>query len=280
MHKFLLAVILFTSGCNPDSHHVIADLPDTLHEVSGTEVAPKSKLIWMINDGGNASKIYGLNRKGHIKSALKINAKNKDWEDLTSDKAGNIYIGDFGNNTNKRKNLRILKINANSLKGSKNVDVEHISFKYPNQKKFPPKKKNMYFDCEAFFHFNDSLYIFTKSRVKHHYGTTHLYKIPARKGDHIAELIGTFDSCKDMSCWVTSADISSSGKRVALLTQKSFFIFTNFTSDHFLDGTFKQYDFKGGSQKESICFKDENTVYITDERAHGDGGNLYAYKLE
>ncbi|WP_303277552.1 hypothetical protein [Flavivirga aquimarina] len=273
-------MILLTASCNRDGAQVIADLPKILHEVSGTETTPKSNLIWMLNDSGNASKIYGLNRKGTIIKELKIDAKNNDWEDLTSDKAGHLYIGDFGNNTNNRKNLSILKVSANALKGSGKIDIERISFTYSNQKKFPPKKKKLHFDCEAFFHYNDSLYLFTKSRVKNDFGKTHLYKIPAKKGNHVAELVSTFSSCNDLHCWVTSADISASGKQVVLLTQKSFFVFTNFTSDNFFNGTFKQYDFKYESQKESICFKDKNTVYITDEKAHGEGGNLYEFKLK
>ncbi len=280
MNKFLLSAILLTASCNPESKNVIADLPKALHEVSGTDTAPNSDLIWILNDGGNASKIYGLNRKGTIKKELKIDAKNHDWEDLTADKIGNLYIGDFGNNANKRKNLTILKVHANTLKSSDKIKIERISFKYSNQKKFPPKKKKLYFDCEAFFHYNDSLYLFTKSRVKNDFGKTHLYKIPAIKGNHIAQLVSTFSSCDDLHCWVTSADISDDGKQMVLLTQKSFLVFSNFTSDDFFNGTFKQYDFKNESQKESICFKDKNTVYITDEKAHGEGGNLYEFKLE
>lgn len=33
------------------------------------------------------------------------------------------------------------------------------------------------------------------------------------------------------------------------------------------------------SQKESITFKDNNTLLISDEKAHGTGGNLYELKL-
>ncbi|NMH87261.1 hypothetical protein HHX25_07075 [Flavivirga sp. Y03] len=259
---------------------MIANLPKTLDEVSGIETVPNSDLLWMLNDGGNVSKIYGLNKKGTIKKELKINAKNHDWEDLASDKKGNLYIGDFGNNENKRKNLAILKVSTETLKNSKKAKVERISFKYSNQKKFPPKKKKLHFDCEAFFHYNDSLYLFTKSRVKNNFGKTYLYKIPAKKGNHVAQLVSTFSSCDDVHCWVTSADISNDGKQMVLLTQKSFLVFTDFKSDDFFSGKLRTYNFKNISQKESICFKDNNTVYITDERAHGEGGNLYEFKLK
>ena len=271
---------MIISSCDTGNLTVIADLPKTLNEVSGTETTSNTDLIWMLNDGGNKARIYGVNKKGNIKKELKIKAKNNDWEDLTSDKNGNLYIGDFGNNLNKRKNLAILKVSRDALNSSDKLNIERISFRYPNQIKFPPKKKSMHFDCEAFFHYNDSLYLFTKSRVKNDFGKTYLYKIPVKSGNYIAKYISSFNSCNDLECWITSADISNDGKSVAILSPKSAFIFTNFTGDDFFSGTVKQYDFSLGSQKEGVCFKDNQTLYITDEKAHGEGGNLYEFKLE
>ena len=280
MIKFLLLLILVITSCNTDILKIKTDLPKVLNEVSGTETIVNSDLIWMLNDSGNKAKIYALNEKGTILKELKINAKNNDWEDLTSDEKGNLYIGDFGNNTNERSNLAILKINNNALKKSDKIDVERISFRYPNQTKFPPKKKNMYFDCEAFFYLNDSLFLFTKSRVKNDFGKTNLYKIPAKQGNHVAEYVSSFNSCHDLSCRITSADISDDGKSIVLLSSKAVFIFTNFTANNFFTGTFKQYDFKFETQKEGVCFKDTQTLYITDEKANGEGGNLYEFKLD
>ena len=227
MNKLLISFFLIASSCDTGNLTIITDVPKALNEVSGTETIPNSDLIWMLNDGGNKVKIYALNKKGKIKTELKIKAKNNDWEDLASDEKGNLYIGDFGNNLNKRKNLAILKVKNKDLNSGNKIEIERISFRYPNQVKFPPKKKSMYFDCEAFFHYNDSLYLFTKSRVKNDFGKTHLYKIPAKKGNHTAEFISSFSSCTDLLCWVTSADISLDGKQVALLTQKSVLVLMN-----------------------------------------------------
>ena len=267
-------------SCNTGNLEVLANLPSTMKEVSGTETVINSALIWMLNDGGNKSKIYGLNPDGKIIETLKIDAKNNDWEDLTSDNEGNLYIGDFGNNLSKRKNLAILKVAAKDLKSDSLVKVERISFKYPNQKKYPPKKKQLHFDCEAFFFYNDSLYLFTKSRVKNNFGKTNLYKIPAKRGEHEAIYVDTFNTCDDLECWVTSADISADGKKVVLLNHKSVWIFSEFESDNFLSGTAEEYPFDHKSQKESVCFINSNTVYITDEKAHGAGGNLYKFEIK
>ena len=279
MNKSLIALFLIITNCQTGKLKVIADLPIVLKEISGTEIAYNSDLIWTLNDGGNKSRLYGLSNDGTIMKELKIDAKNNDWEDLTSDKQGNLYIGDFGNNLNKRKNLTILKVSSDSLNNSKKVNIQRISFRYSNQEKFPPKKKKLHFDCEAFFYFNDSLYLFTKNRVKGDFGKTFLYKIPAKQGNHVAERVSSFNTCPELECWITSADISDDGKKVVLLSPKSVWLFTDFKKDNFFSGTATEIYLNYTSQKESICFKDENTLYITDEKAHGSGGNLYSLSI-
>jgi hypothetical protein len=280
MNKLIIFLFAITAGCQNGNIKLTAELPKELNEVSGIETTAQSDYIWMLNDSGNSSKLYGVSAKGNIKEEVKIDAKNHDWEDLTSDKSGNLYIGDFGNNDNKRKNLSILKVKEKDLNNKGKIDVERISFSYPNQEKFPPKKKNLYFDCEAFFYFNGNFYLFTKSRVTGNFGKTSLYKIPAQKGNHVAELIDTFDTGNGIDSWVTSADISDNGKTVVILTPKSSWVFTNFEDDNFFTGNTQEIIFSGRiSQKESICFKDSNTFYITDEKAHGSDGNLYKLNL-
>jgi hypothetical protein len=274
----LLSIFLFISCQNFGQLKVLTDLPKSLKEVSGTEIVAKSDLIWMINDGGNKPELYGLNEKGKIIKEFYIKAKNHDWEDLASDEKGNIYIGDFGNNQNRRKNLSIIIVEQNEL-DEKNAEVDEIEFEYPNQYKFPPKKKDLYFDTEGFFYFKKSLYIFTKSRVKGNYGKTTMYKIPAKKGKYVAEIVGDFENCKDLECWITSADISEDGKKVVLLSQKNILIFTDFKDDKFLSGKVQKIELKHRSQKEGVTFKNNKTLLITDEKAHGEGGNLYELKI-
>ncbi|TMM30085.1 hypothetical protein FDT66_09495 [Polaribacter aestuariivivens] len=276
--SFVLSFLLLMSCQNFGQLKMLADLPKSLDEVSGTEIVPKSDLIWMINDGGNKPELFGLNEEGEIIKEIYIKAKNHDWEDLTSDENGNIYIGDFGNNYSKRENLSIIIVEQNEL-DEKNAEVDEIEFEYPNQNKFPPKKENRFFDAESFFYFNKSLYILTKSRVKGNYGKTTLYKIPAKKGEYTAEIVDEFENCNDLECWITSADISNDGKKVALLSQKNVLIFTDFKGDKFLSGNVRKIELTHRSQKESITFKNNNTLLITDEKAHGTGGNLYELKI-
>ncbi|WP_299062687.1 hypothetical protein [uncultured Polaribacter sp.] len=275
----IFSFLLCVSCQNFGKLQLIASLPNDLEEVSGTEIVAKSDLIWMLNDSGNKSKIYGVTQKGKIKKELTIKAKNNDWEDLTSDDKGNIYIGDFGNNECKRKNLVILKVKHKDVSKSKKIAVDKIKFYYPNQTKFPPKKKQYYYDAESFFYFNNFFYIFTKSRVKSKFGKTSLYKIPAVKGNHKAVFISEFNHCKEMDCWITSADISQDGSKVALLSPSSVLVFSDYKNDDFLSGKVTEITLNHTSQKEGITFKTNDVLLITDEKAHGVGGNFYELKI-
>lgn len=80
-------------------------IPSELPEASG--VISLNNGFWLINDSGNDPIIYKLDHTGNIIHSIYIKGKNIDWEDLTKDDEGNIYIGDFGNNKNKRVNLKI-----------------------------------------------------------------------------------------------------------------------------------------------------------------------------
>jgi len=274
-----ISFLSLVSCQNYSKLELISNLSKDLEEVSGTEVVVNSKFIWMLNDGGNKPRIYGVSEKGKILKEITIKAKNNDWEDLTSDEKGNIYIGDFGNNDSKRKNLAILKVQKKDLTSSKKVKVEKIKFYYPDQTKFPPKNKKLFFDAESFFYYKDSFYIFTKSRVEKKFGKTSLYRIPAKKGNHKAVFISEFSNCNEMNCWVTSADISKDGTKVALLTPSAVLIFSDYKKDDFLSGKLTRVPLNYASQKEGITFKNKHTLLITDEKAHGAGGNFYELSL-
>jgi len=278
--SFILILLIILINCsNYGQLDIVTRLPNVLSEVSAVQTIQNSDLIWMINDGGNPHRLYGVSRKGKIEKELIINAKNEDWEDLTSDDEGNLYIGDFGNNNSKRKDLVILKIKHADLQKDEDIDVQRIRFYFPEQKKFPPKKKQRYFDTESFIFLNGYLYLFTRSRVSDNYGKTSLYKIPAKEGNHAAEYISSFTFCNSLTCSITSAAISNDQKHIVLLSSDTVLLFTDFKADDFFSGKVTQLPLDHLSQKEGVCFKNDNTLYITDEKAYGTGGKLYEFKL-
>jgi hypothetical protein len=257
-------------------------LPQNLKEVSGISFSQQSSLLWVLEDSGNANAIYGLNPKGKIEKSITIqNATNTDWEDITKDSEGNLYIGDFGNNDNKRKDLCIYKVAKESLLKNTTDAAYKISFEYPEQNKFPPKNKDLFYDVEAFFEYKSHFYLFTKNRSSKFDGTTLLYKLPNKAGFHQAELIGKFKTGGSyQNNAITSAAISPDGSKVVLLCHSKVWLFQSFTSDNFLTGKVSELKLNHFSQKEAICFKDNSTLLIADERTKSAGGFVYETILE
>ena len=230
---------------------------------------------------GGANKIYQVNFSGELLKGIRIeNAKNKDWEDMAMDNKGNIYIGDIGNNNNRRKSLVIYKID-NPEEGDGELKAKKIKYNYPEQKDFPPKKKNLKYDAEAMFYREGHLYIITKNRASPFDGESLIYKVPSKKGEYDAELVTSFIPCKDRyGCRITGADISPSGEKIVLLSYGKLWVFTEFTGDDFTNGKIKFIDLGANTQLESVCFEDENTLLISDELSVATGGNLYRFRLD
>ncbi len=278
-----IAILLFSfliSCSNYGQLTYITKLPKKLKENSGMAIG-KDSTVWFVNDGGNEDKIYQINNKGKILKELEVkNAKNKDWEDMAQDKDGNVYIADTGNNANKRKDLIIYKIpNPDKEKGDK-TKAEQIEFSFPEQKKFPPKKKKLLYDTEAIFYAKDSLYLITKNRSDPFNGNALIYRIPAKKGNYKATYLGEFIPCTDFStCKITAADISQDGKTVALLGYGKLWLFTNFDLSNFFEGELKTIDLGVRTQLESISFLNNKTLLLSDEQLHKSGRNLYSYSF-
>ena len=93
--------------------------------------------------------------------------------DITKDKKGNIYIGDFGNNANERKDLCIYKVAKNELSKENAVSEYKIFFSYPEQTEFPPKKKEMFYDVEGFFEYKNHFYLFSLNCSFHRRKSNH-----------------------------------------------------------------------------------------------------------
>ena len=278
----LLISVFILGGCsNYGKLTFITKLPKKLNENSGIAYY-KDSAAWFIEDGGNQDEIYNIDFKGNIVKELEVkNAKNEDWEDLAKDHLGNLYVGDFGNNQNDRKNLVVYKLpDPEKEKGDK-IDAVSIKFKYPQQKEFPPPQEKLLYDSEAFFYYKQHLFIFTKSRANPFTANTLIYRIPAEEGTYDAEFLGVLKTCDDWnSCRVTSADISPNGKMIAVLSYGKLWLLTNINWDDLSKSDSRQIDLDVRTQLESVCFKDDHTLLFADEERGPTGRNLYSMRLK
>lgn len=249
------------------------DLSKNLKEISGWVFVNDSILI-AHNDGGDEARLYVLNLNGKIHHSILLkNVENTDMEDITYDGKKYLYVGDFGNNLNKRKDLSIYKIKIDPVLANEDTEAEIIHFTYPEQKEFPPNLANMYYDCEALVYISDSLYLFTKNRTSPFDGKCMIYKLPCTAGTHEAQLhnyiiIGKRDWYRDA---VTAADYKN--HKLFLLT------YNRVISYSFKDGKIKylaHQTFNPITQKEALAIGPNNKLYLADERHKlMGGGHVY-----
>lgn len=279
----ITTAMLFMMSCNYQTQQkieVVATLSKQIKEASACEISKASDLIWTIEDQGNKNILFGVDKTGKLIREITItNVENNDWEDLTSDDEGNIYIGDFGNNDNERQNLAIYKINAADLNKNEAQASEIIQFYYPEQTEFPPKKKERNFDVESFFIYKNQFYLFTKNRSSKFDGTTTLYRVENNSKEKLpAKKISEFVTCDKFNhCAITSAAISPDKKKVALLSSDKVWIFTDFKGDDFFSGKSNKIELDHFTQKEGLCFENNDTLLITDEAEKK--GYAYLYRL-
>ena len=290
MNRLLTLIILLFFACSqksPDHQapdggiQVLFKLPSKLKEVSGITLSDDGKIIWAIEDHGNKNEVYGIDLKtGKHISTVQVNAENNDWEDITADRTGNFYIGDFGNNANDRQNLSILKIQLDSAAQTETQVVQKTEFHYEGQTGFPPKKSDWLYDCEGFIEMNGSFYLFTKNRSKNFDGTFLVYRIPNKPGNFEAKLIGRLQLSGSYSnAAITSAALSPDGKEIVLLTHKNVYVLTGFQADDFSKTQIRKVPLQMDSQKEAVVFENAKTLLMADEKDKSNGGNLYRFRF-
>ena len=128
--QILLFILFFVGNLLAQKLEKIAKLPDSMKEISGLCFLNDTVLVGH-NDSGNEPILYFLNLQGQkIHQVEVLEAKNNDWEDITADGKGHLYIGDVGNNNNSRKKLRIYKVSTWNILNKKMVKCEEIEFNY------------------------------------------------------------------------------------------------------------------------------------------------------
>ncbi|WP_323028087.1 hypothetical protein [Gelidibacter japonicus] len=175
-------------------------------------------------DSGGQAELYEINATtGAVTRTVDItNATNVDWEDIAQD-AAYIYIGDIGNNSGNRTDLKIYKISKSDYDTSDGkVTAEIISYSYADQLDFTPSPNMTNWDAEGLISYGDRLLIFTKNWVDL---KTNVYAIPKTSGTHSAVLVSSYNT----NGLITGADSSPDEKVIYLIgysTSEAPFMYT------------------------------------------------------
>jgi hypothetical protein len=185
-------------------------------ESSGIAKSRKfENVYWTHNDSGDSARIFAIEATGKLIRVVYISrANNGDWEDIATDNQGQLYIGDFGNNTRRRIDQKVYVIDepdprAGDSKRPLNVPVKAVyPFRFPDGK----------FDCEAMFILGGRIYIVNKV----YEGKTGLYLMdnPVHAKPNVLKRVSDVDELS-----ITAADADPDGTRVALLSYNHLMVF-------------------------------------------------------
>ncbi|NJC27409.1 glycoside hydrolase family protein [Neolewinella antarctica] len=244
-------------------------LPPQLKEASGLVIDGENYRFH--NDSGDGPYVYTTDRIGQIKYVDTLAADAHDYEDITRDPAGNLYLADTGNNRGKRTDLRIYRYNRTSRR------TDTIKFHYPGQDGGGRDAPSNY-DCEAMVYQGGYLHLFTKDQLggKKQFNIYH-FRVPASPGDYAAELI---DSLYLPRRVVTAAALDSVNKQLVLTSYSfkmvlgiiptsaaSLITISDYPAGRFLSGDLRRQNLSWGAptQFEAVDFLDDKWLYVFSE---------------
>jgi hypothetical protein len=212
-------------------------LDRSVNEPSGIVVSAQyDDTLWTHPDSGNGNWLFAVDHAGQALARLRVeNIENVDWEDITRDDRGNLWIADSGNNESDRRDLAIHRIPEPDPR----TDIDRVRadmtvrFHYADQSEYGRPRSN--FDAESLMWWDGHLWLFTKHRGD---SLTTLYRFPildeAPEHELALEPLATFDlgeelgegySASDFPCMTTGADAAPDGKHWALLSYDAVFVF-------------------------------------------------------
>jgi len=275
-HPLFYFLVAITAYGQAQELTLLSALNETIKESSG--LLYLEERIITHNDSGGAAALYEITTAGTITRTVTIsNATNVDWEDITADDT-HIYIGDFGNNSGTRTNLKIYCIGISEYLNTVDdtVAAQIITYSYADQTDFTSNSFATNFDAEALIAYQDNLYIFTKNWGNQ---KTNIYSLPKAPGDYSSSKIDELD----VQGLITGASFNTISDSIVLTgyTFSTPFIVAlhGFNAPLFSNGTYQRYELQipaGNSiQMEGITSFDSNHYYLSAEEGFASNSGLY-----
>ena len=217
----------------------IGDLPAVLAEASGIARDPRrDDLFWVHNDSGNDPVLFAVDTTGALAGSTMITAaSNRDPEDLAVARCADdwcLYYADIGDNQAVHAEIYVHRLPLPPLPSGAAVPSDPVSPLATYTIRYPGGSR----DAEALFidAGRGELGIVTKGRE----GISELYvadlqTLEAADGPVVLERIGRLDVPlgESTSQWVTAADLSPDGTRLAVRSYSTLYLFDWTGSDTF-----------------------------------------------
>lgn len=208
-------------------------------------------IYWTLNDSGNPASLYATKLNGELIQEIAVKGSgNFDWEALGIDDKNQLWIGEIGNNSRLRFDLKVVVVSEPNPYTETEVAVRaSYPYRYPNEN----------VDAEGLFIANDIPYIVSKES-----GRAVLYRFPTLQVDtkQVLEKVGEFAGAK----LVTGAGVSKDGTRLVVCTYDALWVYHDTSNNlaKMIQGTpwHVPHNFHG----EAVCFDGYDLVLTNEAR--------------
>lgn len=246
----------------PPAAERVGTLADPLlKEASGIVASRKHPgVYWVHNDSGNEPRIFAVRRDGTTIRSYLVAAPNVDWEDIATDDAGHLFIGDIGNNTLKLP-ARVLYQIREPDPSAREAPAKPLPIIAAHHYAYPAGQA---FDAEGLTIYAAQAYLVTKRRDGQ---PAELYRLPL---EPVAPLlrpaipfrVGILPNCTEP---VTGASLTRDGRLLAVATGRSVQVFeTDFLNNWFPAGSASHGD---TGQVEGITWDGLDLILVGEDRA-------------
>ncbi len=209
-------------------------------------------LFYTFNDDSDSC-LFLISARGNLKSRMFIPFSNRDWEDISGDGRGRLFIGDIGNNFYRKKELKILIYNSITRIPEGIIQISVLN----------EQGEKSACDFEAMVWHADSLYLFSKDKKER---SSLVFAVPARGGKYILRP----KQITEISGMVTSAALRPDGKELALLTYGKIYFFSLSKGMSRIPAPDCCLAYWPMRQSESLCYWGRDSLLLGNEQ-----GNLF-----
>ena len=250
---FAIGIGLYTTPAAPDTppwQPTGKYIHPDIRESSGIVASRQFEgVYWTLNDSGNPATLYATKRNGELIQEIAIQGSgNFDWEALGIDDKNRLWIGEIGNNSRLRFDLKVVVVKEpNPFTETQAEVIASYPYRYPNEN----------VDAEGLFVVEGTPYIVSKERER-----AVLYRFPTLQTDtkQVLERVGEFTGAK----FVTGAGVSADGTRLAVCTYDALWVYHGTTGnlEKMIQSTpwHLPHNFAG----EAVCF-DADALLLTNE---------------